>query len=323
MPVTNMLDIAKLTGNDRVIGLIEENIVATPELAAFAARTIAGTSYKAGKRTAYPTGSFRDAGGGSPLTKSTFTQELFQCYDYGLPLKISRSVARAHEDGAEAFLSVEASGAGMGAMQDMGRQIFYGRASSTGGAVKGFQGLKEHTVFGAATTNGDALTVDAGGTTADTASSVYAVKFGPQAAQLIFGRDAVLDMPAFTEQLATDDDGNSFMAFVSELQAWSGLAVHSENAVRRIANLTADSGKGLTDSLLADLLATFPIGFVPDAIFMSRRSRTQLQKSRTVTLQGQGRNRADQPNIAPIPTEYDGVPILATDSILNTDALES
>jgi hypothetical protein len=54
---------------------------------------------------------------------------------------------------------------------------------------------------------------------------------------------------------------------------------------------------------------------------MSRRSRQQLQISRTVTLQGSGTSRPNQATVAPIPTEYDGVPIIATDSILNTETL--
>jgi len=69
------------------------------------------------------------------------------------------------------------------------------------------------------------------------------------------------------------------------------------------------------------LLAKFPVGVKPTHLFMSRRSRQQLQIARTVTLQGQGTNRPNQAAIAPLPTEYDGVPIIATDSILNTEAL--
>jgi len=100
------------------------------------------------------------------------------------------------------------------------------------------------------------------------------------------------------------------------------MQIGSQDVVRRILNLTAENNKTLTDQLLADAMSTFPVGYSPDAIFMSRRSRAQLQKSRTVTLFGQGTTRANQPLVAPIPTEYEGIPIIVTDSILNTDAIE-
>ena len=56
---------------------------------------------------------------------------------------------------------------------------------------------------------------------------------------------------------------------------------------------------------------------------MSRRSRRQLQVSRTVTLFGNGSTKPSGglATVAPIPTEYDGIPIIATDSILNTEAI--
>jgi hypothetical protein len=110
-------------------------------------------------------------------------------------------------------------------------------------------------------------------------------------------------------------------AYKNSLEGWVGAAFYSKYAVGRIKKLTTDSGKGLTDSLLAQLFAAFPVGVKPTHLFMSRRSRQQLQISRTVTLQGSGTSRPNQATVAPIPTEYDGVPIIATDSILNTETL--
>ena len=46
---------------------------------------------------------------------------------------------------------------------------------------------------------------------------------------------------------------------------------------------------------------------------MSRRSRLQLKKDLATP---------ERPTVS-LPTEYDGVPIIATDSILNVDAIES
>lgn len=315
----NMLDVAKLTQNDPVVGLIEENIKAAPEVQYFPFRTIRGTSYKTGIRTGLPTVAFRAANEGQTPSKSSFRQMLIEAFIAGGQIEVDKAVADAHEDGPAALQAIEASGVMMAAMRTIGSQIWYGVTND----AKGFPGLKAATPFGGTTLAGDALTVDAAGTTASTASSVYAVKFGPKDITLIGGNNKAWQLDEFTVQQIVAANNGKLTAYVAGLTAWIGLQIGNENCVRRLANVTADSTKTCTDAKLATLLATFPVGQVPDAIFMSRRSRSQLQTSRTVVLQATGTTRTNQPNIAPIPTEYDGVPIYATDSILNTDAIES
>lgn len=316
---TTLLDIAKINGNDRVVGLIEENIKYSPEAMLFPLRTVRGTSYKTGIRTGLPTTGFRNANEGQTPSKSTFTQRLVECYIFGGNVQADVAVAKAYEDGEAAWQMIEASGIMQSALRKLGSQVWYGTTTD----AKGFPGIKAATAKGATTTAGDAITIDATGAAAGTASSVYAVKFGVQDVQMIAGNNSTFELGDFYKQLVAGPvAGTSYEAWVAALTGWFGLQIGNENAVRRICNLTAESGKGLTDSLLANLMGTFPVGYRPDAIFMSRRSRTQLQTARTVVLQGQGTNRPNQPVVAPIPTEYEGVPIIATDSILNTDAIE-
>lgn len=320
MSSATLLDIAKLNGNDKVVGLIEENIKFAPEVSLFPMRTVNGTNYTTGVRTGLPTTGFRAANAGQTPSKSTFVKRLIECYIFGGNVQADVAVADAHEDGAEAFQAIEAGGVMQSALINLGKQMWYGISNDD----KGFPGIKAFLTYGGTTAAGDALTVNAAGSTSSTASSVYAVKFGEKNVQLIGGRNNAFTLGDFYKQMVAGSvSGTSYEAYVAALNAWIGLQIGNENCVRRIANLTADSSHTLSDTFLAQLLATFPVGYMPDAIFMSRRSRTQLQTSRTVTLQGQGRNRPDQPVVAPIPTEYDGVPIYATDSILNTDAIES
>lgn len=314
-----MLDVAKLTGNDPTVGLIEENIKYSPEVALLPFRTIKGTSYRTGIRTGLPTTGFRSANEGQTPSKSEFKQQLIEAFIFGGQIEVDKAVADAHEDGPAALQALEASGVMQSSLRKLGSQVWYGITND----AKGFPGLKAATPFGTSTSAGDAITINATGTTATTASSVYAVKFGPQAVTLIGGNNKAWQLDEFTTQQIVAANNGKITAYVAGLTGWIGMQIGHENCVRRICNLTADSGKGLTDTLLAQLLATFPVGHTPDALFMSRRSRTQLQLSRTVTLMGNAKVRADQPNIAPIPTEYDGIPIHATDSILNTDAIES
>lgn len=312
MPAT-LLDIAKLNGNDQVVGLIEENLPAAPELSVFPTRMIKGTSYYTVKRTGNPSVSFRGANEGVTASKSSFAKSLVEMYILAAAIETDLAVAQAFEEGAAAYEMIEASGVMKQALVEIANQIWYGTTTD----AKGFPGIKAATPFGGA------MTVNAAGTTATTASSVYAVKFGNQDVHLITGNNAAFRLSEFRDQQLTDAAGAKYAGRVADLTAWLGLQIGNANCVGRICNLTAETGKTLSDALLAQLLEKFPVGMKPDAIFMSRRSRRQLQASRTVTLFGQGSGRPNQPTVAPIPTEYEGIPIHATDSILNTDAIES
>lgn len=314
-----LLDIAKLNGNDQVVGLIEENLSSAPELLTIPGRTIKGTSYTTGIRTGLPTVGFRGANAGVASSKSTFKKSLIECFILASQIQVDKAVADAHEDGAEALKMIEGSGVMQAALKRIGSQVWYGTASD----VSGFPGLKAFLTAAGATSKGDPLTVNAGGTTATTASSVYAVKFGIKDVQMVFGANAAFALGEWRTQTVIDSNSLSFEAYVAALTAWVGMQIGNEDSARRIYNLTADSGKGLTDARLSELLATFPVGQRPDAIFASRRSVSQLQADRVVTLSGTDRTRPNQPKVAAYPTEFEGIPIIPTDSILNTDVIGS
>ena len=173
MPHT-LLDIAKLNGSDKVVGLIEEALVLAPEVSLFPARTIRGTSYKTAVRTVLPTTQFRNANEGVASSKSTFVNRLVETFILDAQIKVDKAVADAYEDGPAALQAIEAAGVVGSALKLLGSQIWYG--VGTGGDAKGFPGaIGVHD-----TTN---MVVDAGGTTAGTGSSVWGVKFGPQHAR--------------------------------------------------------------------------------------------------------------------------------------------
>lgn len=310
MSKMTLLDIAKSNGSDAVVGLVEENIAYAPEMGIFDARTIKGTNFKSLIRTGLPTVGFRNANGGVTPSKSTYANKLVETYILSCRIEIDKAVLAASEDGPEVVKAREASGVMEAAMRWIGGQIFYG----TGKDAKGFPGFKALV--------DSTMDVDATGSTASTGSSVWAVKFGPQFVQLIMGMGASFTLGDFRDESISDANGAKLPGEVADLMAWVGLSMQNKYSIGRIRDLTADNGKGLTDLLLADLMAKFPTGIVPDAIFMSRRSRSQLQKARTVVLNGNGTSRPNQPAIAPLPTEYDGVPIIATDSISNTEELD-
>jgi hypothetical protein len=311
MSMPNLLDIVKANGADAQVGLIEEAIATHPELTLGAARTIRGYMYKTLVRTSVPltTGSFRAANEGTTPLKSTYENRTVECFIMEPRFQADKAVADAYEDGAPAYIAMEASGIMEGEMQGLAKQFYYG----TGNNSKGFPGL----IAAYDSTN---MVIDAGGTTATTGSSCWLVKFGPKDVQWVWGLGGQLSFsPVRIESIVDSNDSTKrFDGYVQTMLARPGVQVGSLNSVVRIKKLTADSGKGLTDARIASALALFPSGIQPDVILCTRRSLTQLQASRTAT------NPTGAP--APFPREIVGmagqnIPIMVTDAILNTEAL--
>jgi len=307
---TTLLDLAKLNGADPVVGLIEEVATASPEVVTIPARTIRGTSYKTVIRNSRPSVAFRSANEGTAATKSNFAERLVEAFILSARIEVDKAVARGYEDGPEALQAIEGAGVMRAALSTVGSQTIYGRSAGS----KGFIGLQEFIA-----TFGDELVVDAAGTTSSTGSSVYAIKAGNQGVQYVYGNGTSFDLSPFREGDATDSNGNRFAAYISDLTAWIGLQCVNKYAIGRIKKCTADSGKGVTDAKIAELLSKFPVGERPTHLLMSRRSAFQLQISRTMTAST--KQEAFTGVLPGTPTESFGIPIIITDSIADNEAL--
>ncbi len=302
MSMPTLLDIAVQNAADPAVGLIDEAIQATPEVMDGAARTIKGLQYKTLVCLEDPTVSFRNANEGTAPAKARYENRLIECYIFNPRWVCDKAVADANEDGPEAYIALEGLRMTRASMKHLASQFYYGSANDE----KGFPGL----IAAYDSTN---MVVDAGGTAAKTGSSVWAVKWGPLDVQWVYGLNGQLALDDVSEIQASDDDGNEYTAYLQELLARPGLQVASKYSVARIKKLTEDEGKGLTDDLIAELLSKFPVGVVPDVLYMNRRSLRQLRESRTAT------NATGAP--APFPSDAFGVPIKVTDSIASTESL--
>ncbi len=308
-----LLDLAKLkNGSDGALHLVEAVGKSAPEVMALPARTIKGTQYDVTIVTAFPTTGFRKANKGVAASGASFETRKAQCFILDARIEVDKAVAKSHDKGPDALMATYSALTAKSAILAVGSQIFYGTAFDG----TGFPGMKE-------LCDAD-MVVDATGSTADSAASVYMVCEGEQGVELIFGEDSTFELQPFYDGEGTDAENKKFPAHVSYLNSRPGLSVASPFAIGRIKNLTAQNGKGLTDTLLSQLLEKFPMDSQPTRIFMNRTARGQLQRSRTVVLQGNGKAGAvggAGGNIAPIPTEYEGIPICCTDSLVSTEAI--
>jgi hypothetical protein len=311
-----LLDIAKLNGTDGTVGLIEEVIRVSPEVDMGYARTIKGLNYRARVRTTLPTVSFRGVNQGSKPSASTYENRLYEAFIMNPKWFCDKADADAFEDGAPVYIAMEGVGMMEAAMLALSKQFYYG-AGAAGGSVgdaSGFPGLCDVVDAGMCIDNGGTTLGTGAGTAIST--SVWAVRFGIRDTSWIYGNNGQLLLSPVTEIPNFQDPNDAtkyFTAYHQEIMCRPGLQVASKWSCGRVANVTADAGKGLTDKVLGALKALFPPQQQPHAYFCTVQAREQLRASRTAT------NPTGTP--APTPTDFEGVPVLATTGILNTEAI--
>lgn len=312
MAQNTLLDIAKGIGTDQAVGLIEQAIYATPELSGLdnrgqvipnvgLMRVISGLTYSSIIRTALPVAGFRAANQGIAPVKGSTENKIVKAYTLNPRWICDRAVADGWPFGPEDFITMEADSIVKGAFYQLSKQFYYGQANHS----EGHPGLIDSVTSD--------MTVNADGSTANTGSSAYLVKFGVKDVHWVLGANGKLTMEDPRIESVVDENGAGYTAYVQELLAYVGVAVGSTNSVVRIKNLTAQSGKGLTDTLIAQAILKFPAAVRPDAIFVSRRSLGQLQASRTA------HNATGAP--APFPTESQGIPVIVTDGLSDVEAI--
>jgi len=308
----SLLDISKRNGTDASIGLVEEVLTYAPEIDSLLGRVIPGTSYKTRVRKSLPAGpAFRAANEGSDIVSSAYEQRLCECYVFDAQFRVDEAVADAPEEGGrEQLLADEAIGVVRQKAIALGDQFYRGKTAD----AKGFIGLQ-------ASYDATNMEVSAGGVSG-TATSVWAVWNDPHGVHWVFGGNGGLTMSPWTRQQVQDANSRAYFAWVSNLYGWVGLSVNHSQAIGRIKLIT--DAKPLTDSLIADLVAKFPVPIVQSGnlkLFMNRRARSLLQKSRSVTIfSGLGQRASGaMENVAPLPTEAFGIPIIVTDSIRNDE----
>lgn len=350
MSQLTLLDMTKRTGSDREIGLIEDVVTFAPELGIVPVRPIMGTTFKATLRTAYPNGAFRPIGRGVAPSKSTYVQQLRECFFYDLPLVVDEALPESEDRSVGDVLTDESIGAMRGAGIGISTQFYYGSPGSTatGSDANGFQGIVPFI------TGNTGFEVNAG-TTAGAAntSSAYLVYLDLHGVHFIAGNTAgarpsigsvdepagapevvapPFQMPPWFRQIVADPvtSANKSFAFVTNIRGWIGMAFGSNNSAFRVRNINANLGAStltFTDKLAAQLLALVPLHIRNSGRlrwFLNRNTAFGLQTSRSFTsitniVPGLAGTLKTGDAYAGLPTESQGIPIIITDSIVNTE----
>jgi len=271
-----------------------------------------GTVHSYVKQTGAPVVGFRAPNAGRDMDSSDDTKVDITLKLLDFSWSVDMAVAEAWRKGREHYVAREGLRSLRAALKKFEVQLING---TTGvGDAAGFTGFRQASTVDALA---DAMVVNAAGTTAATASSVWGVRIAEDGVSGIYkGEGSSIELGDTVVQqtiVNAGTDNKTFPTLYTPGIFWCGLQIGGAYDIGRICNLTNDSGKGLTDLLMSQLLEKFPVGFGPTHFVMSRRSRGQLQRSRTTY------SPTGQP--ATLPTEYEGIPIVVTDSQSDTEAL--
>ncbi len=305
----SLVDIAVI--NDQNLADIEvtDLLDDAPFLKALAAEFASdGDKHKYTKETSAPVVGFRDVNAGIEHDVSGDTLVTIALKILDASTRVDMAAAGIWKKGPAEFVARKNRRSIKAAFAQAEAQLIYG----TGNKADGFVGLADASTLDAIA---DAMVINAGGTTASTGSSIYLIRTNNDGTDvnLVLGQDGNIEMGDTTTQEVQDATGKHYHAYVTPIMAWLGLQIGSAYSAGRIVNLTEDSGKGLTDDLIYEALAAFPSSRQPNLIVANRRSIKQLRASRTAT------NSTGAP--APRPVDVDGIPLISTDAITNTESI--
>jgi hypothetical protein len=316
-----LLDMTKMNGTDQAVGIVEEVRTFAPEADVVGGRPIRGTTYKALVRTALPTGTagqvFRPANQGTNVVSSRWDQRVNQCFFLDAQMRVDEMVLDASEFGAEWALANEAVGVARQKLINLGNQFYYGHSSTTDFGFNGLNYLYDPAAM--------EITANATGSLGATTSSAWLIVNEPDCTEFIFGNNMGLQLKQWSPQYVLDSNNRQFRAFLNNLSGYVGLSFNYSKSACRIKNLVAPgvaSNTGLTDGLVAQALAKFPVGVRPTHLFCTRQQRLFLQNSRAPVYSSSGGSAitaSSQLQFPPIPTESNGIPLYVTDSISDTE----
>jgi hypothetical protein len=304
-------DIFQMNDSEEWFGIFDAVSKMIPEIDQIGAAPCTKTQYKTLIQTGLPSVGFRDSNVGIQQGKPSLETAEVQCKYLDASWSLDQKVALECEWGEDAAKALCADAALKAAMQKIAEQTWYGTTADT----NGFSGIANLLPY-----LDSPRVINAGGTTANKASSIFAIRTELQGVQYAWGQNGNISIGSIIETEQWNSENKKFWAYSQKVAGHVGLQIPSMLVIGRIANITEQEGKGATDELIAQLLEQFPAGRDPNLIFMSKRSLSQLRRSR-VGLVNAGTRNVTIGAQEPFPDSAFGIPIFVSEAIKNTEAL--
>ena len=256
---------------------------------------------------------FRKANEGVVPTKGTYEKRLHQLATATAYWFADKAVIDKNPNAGATLMLQRAKEQMKIQQQALGKQFFYG--VKNGGYADGFHGLLDLMM--------PEFVVNAGGT-GDKLTSAYFVYFGEEGVSWRYGMEGSMNLSEPREVTKQDGNGKFFPAIEQYLQYYPGLRVNSKYSVGRIANIDVSStetptldSKAFTDTHIYNLLMRLPAGLKPNVCFLPYRAALLLSASRATVsvVTNPTANLTIASGVTAPTTEFDGIPLVPTDSI--------
>lgn len=307
--LTGSLTLVDKLAIDEGIGapIVEEVVSMYPEIAAFPVDTISGDTVTLSIQTGNPSVAFRNANEGTSAKKGTFASRIFQTSIIEQFINVDiQGVLNASKDPAR-VLTAEARSVTKAVLSHIAFQSWYAGTTQSGADAKASPGILAQS--NTATTH----VVDATGTTGKT--SIWIMELAQGELDHVYGNDNTLMFGEdWTEETVLDGDGNSLRCLQNWISGRVAPRLANKNRAIRIKNVSAESNKTATDSLIASALQLAEeLGMQPNAIFGTPRTRAQIRNSRS----------AYHPTGQPAPQVNDvfGIPFYSTINLSNAETV--
>ena len=319
MAKITLIDVAKRTGNDATVGIVEAMSQANPFFQLAPTKSIRGNMFKYQVRSALGTAGFRAFNAGVAGTKSVIRDVIVECKPMLGISEVDKALAEASPDGVQAFRQSEDMGFISALANTFNAKAYYGSSSTTAAEIDGVG-----TVLSAL----GGTCIGAGGATATAETSMYFWSFSD--ANTVQGKlpgvQVVLAngmLPSATDlgvQLTLDSGGtNKYPAYQTIFEFTPGLAIYDSRSVGRLCNIDATH---LPTVAYMNQVITAMFPYNVDLITCSKTVYNYVQGLKG-TSAFQQTAPYESSEIFKRATTFNGIPILIDENIVATEAVVS
>ena len=322
MAKLTLIDLAKRSGNDRTIGVVESMTQANAFWSLVPAREVNQSMFKYQVRTGLPTVGFRALNAGVSPEKSIIKDVIVECKEMLGLSQIDRAIANRSPDGAKAFIAKENAGFIASGANTFNSKVYYGSSTTNAPEIDGI-GTILSTIGGTC--------VSMAGATANVQTSMYFWSFKDAV-----GTSGILpgvDVPYFGGlpmmedlglQLAYQTGSTTAMypAYTSAFTFSPAFAVYDSRSVGRLCNIqtAATATPPTVAKINAVLTQMFP--YTCDLITCNKATFDSIQGLKG-TSAFQQTSPYESSDIFKRATTFNGIPILIDESITQTEAIVS
>lgn len=299
--------------------VVESVLYSAPLFNRLPAKVITGTSYKTKISDSLPLIGPVPYNTGAKSMNSSYRIANAEAYPYQGYVAVDKKLVHGHPELYNSYMAEEMRRGVKGVLAALEFACIYGKQ------------LKEFGMHGLVDLIGDYMTQSAdpahntNATREESGASVWLLHLeqgeGPT---VIWGNKKTIAFGPRQEQMvpqpAADGTHGMMPAYTRDLDFHVGFSQMADDTTARLVNESASHP--LTDAMLAQLVSEFPAGREPNLIVMNRHTRSRLRQSRTsqlTFLKKQGSNT----NLADLPADHDGIPIVVTDMLLENETPEA